>query len=75
MESFINLDGRYDSNRYTTDLKNISFENYGVNNPVYSQKDNFFQSNILNYELLSDTKLRSSFLWSSPKIYGELIDR
>ncbi len=75
MESFINLDGRYDSNRYTTDLKNISFENYGVNNLVYSQKDNFFQSNILNYELLSDTKLRSSFLWSEPKIYGELIDR
>ena len=75
MESFINLDGRYDSNRYTTDLKNVSFENYGANNPVYSQKDNFFQSNILNYELLSDTKLRSSFLWSEPKVYGELIDR
>ena len=67
IESFINLDGRYDSNRYTTDLKNVSFENYGANNPVYSQKDNFFQSNVLNYELLSDTKLRSSFLWSALK--------
>ena len=74
VESFINLDGRYDSHRYNTILTNVSFENYQINNHVYSQLNNLFNWNALNYSLLQSDSMPTTFLWSNPKIYSESID-
>lgn len=74
VESFVNLDGRWDSHRYDLDLTNSSFETNELNNPVYSQLNNFFNYNALDYNLLNSDNLQTSFMWSSPKVYGETID-
>ena len=47
-ESFINVDGRSDVNRYNTDSALMAPSNYGLMNTVYSQKNNFFNYNILD---------------------------
>ena len=47
-ESFINIDGRSDVNRYNTDSSLMTKSNYGLLNNIYSQKNNYFNYNILD---------------------------
>lgn len=41
-ETHVNLDGRYDKNRGQSDNTYITPQNFNLLNPVYSQRDNFF---------------------------------
>jgi len=51
-ESHVNLDGRWDRNRGQRDNTMISPVNFNLMNPVYNQKDNFF-----NYKKTEDDKV------------------
>lgn len=74
IESFVNLEGRYDSKRETESAFNLNWNNFNLINNVYSQENDFFNYNILNYKLLNNDYLPNTFLWSSPKIYSSSID-
>ena len=73
-ETQINLDGRWDRNRYQTDVRNISSANYGLVNLAYSQTNNFFNYKVLDYRILKEDKFPVSFIWSTQKIAGEIVD-
>lgn len=74
IESFENIDARYDTKRFTINNIGYTLDNYIHLNDVYKQKDNFFEYNVLDYDLLSSDNLPTTFLWSESKIYNELID-
>jgi hypothetical protein len=42
LETRVNLDGRYDTNRGLMDNTAVTKENFNLINPVYSQMNNFF---------------------------------
>lgn len=73
-ESFINLDGIYDVNRYNIDLKYSTPNNYGLLNEVYSQENNLFTSSILDYSIFDSNKFPSQVIWSSIKQPGARVD-
>lgn len=73
-ESYINLDGRYDRNRYNIDVRDKNDTNYGLVNEVYSQRDNYFTYRTLNLEQFKSTKFPTQVLWSLTKSNGELVD-
>lgn len=75
LESYVNIDGRYDTKRGSAGIENYVVENYAHVNPVYSQKDNVFPSSALDYKKFKNDKLVSSFLVSQPKKYNEFIDK
>lgn len=74
VESFVNEDGRYDTKRGNLKVNPYTQDNYSHVNPVYSQKNNVFEYNTLDYNLLLSDDLPTSFLWTNTKIYGETID-
>lgn len=61
-ESFINLDGRSDVNRYNTDSSLMAISNYGLFNNIYSQKNNYFSYNILDSELFNTSNFPSTIV-------------
>lgn len=73
-ESFINLDGRCDVNRYNTNSSLMTPSNYGLVNNVYSQKNNYFTYNILDPKLFKSTKFNNSIVWTKPKVSGSIND-
>jgi len=74
VESTINLDGRYDKNRYNTFVQNMTSDNYNKLNPVYSQANNFFTYRGLDYEVFNTDMFKNSITWSNTKILGEAVD-
>jgi len=46
LETYVNIDGRYDRNRGQINNTNMSPQNFNLLNPVYSQLDNFFSYKI-----------------------------
>lgn len=73
-ETRVNIDGRYDRNRANFNNLALSPNNFNLLNPVYSQKNNYF-----NYFVL-DTSLKindfnNSLTWSKEKSLGENIDQ
>lgn len=73
-ESRINLDGRYDRNRGQISNLNMSPINFNLMNPIYSQKDNFFNYRILDKEYYRNNKYPTQILWSLEKSCLEDID-
>lgn len=73
-ESRINLDGRYDRNRGQISNLNMSPINFNLMNPIYSQRDNFFNYRILDKEYYRNNKYPTQILWSLEKSYLEDID-
>lgn len=73
-ESFINLDGRSDVNRYNTDSSLMTPSNYGLLNSIYSQKNNYFNYNILDPLLFNTTNFTNTIIWSKTKIAGSIND-
>lgn len=79
IESYINLDGRYDQHNYM-DIDQI--RKYDQNtytqslNPAYSRKNDFITYKQVDYNLYnSDTyHFPTAIIWSLTKIYGETID-
>lgn len=73
-ETRTNLDGRYDRNRGQLSNLNMSPTNFNLINPVYSQRDNFFNYRILDNQYYRNTKYPSQVLWSMEKSYLEDVD-
>jgi len=73
-ESFINLDGRDDVNRYNTNSTLMSTSNYGLLNKIYSQKNNYFTYNVLDIDRFKANLFRNTIVWTKTKVSGELID-
>ena len=73
-ETRTNLDGRYDRNRGQLSNLNMSPTNFNLMNPVYSQKDNFFNYRILDKQYYRNIKYPTQVLWSTEKTYLEDVD-
>lgn len=73
-ETQINLDGRWDRNRYNTNVVNMTSSNYNRVNLAYSQLNNLFNYKTLDYRLLNQNVFRTSFTWSTQKLAGEAVD-
>lgn len=73
-ESFINLDGRYDANRYRTDVSVMQPTNYGLMNKVYTQKDNYFTYGIVDPERNKANSFKSTITWTGTKRNNEATD-
>lgn len=73
-ESRTNLDGRYDRNRGQISNLNMSSTNFNLINPIYSQRDNFFNYRILDKEYYRNNKYPTQVVWSMEKSYLENID-
>lgn len=73
-ESRTNLDGRYDRNRGQLSNLNMSPTNFNLMNPVYSQRDNFFNYRILDKQYYRNNKYPTQVLWSMEKSYLEDVD-
>ena len=73
-ESFINIDGRSDVNRYNTDSSLMTPTNYGLINNVYSQRNNFFNYNILDPLLFATKNFNNTIVWTKTKISGGVTD-
>jgi hypothetical protein len=69
-ESFVNLDGRCDINRYVIDSTYSTPENYSLNNSVYSQKNNYFSYSAISNELFNSNNFINSIAWSRVKKSG-----
>ena len=73
-ETRVNIDGRYDRNRGQLSNLNMSPTNFNLLNPVYSQKDNFFNYRILDKDYYSLNKFPTTITWSKEKTLSEEID-
>ena len=73
-ETKINLDGRYDNNRNSSNNLAMTPNNFNLLNPIYDQKDNYYLYHALDYDLMSLNKFSNTFTWTPKKIAGELTD-
>lgn len=73
-ETRVNIDGRYDRNRGQISNLNMSPTNFNLINPVYSQRDNFFNYRILDKQYYRNNKYPTQVLWSTEKTYLEDVD-
>lgn len=76
LETRVNLDGRYDTNRGLMDNTAITKENFNLINPVYSQMNNFFQYKILDERFNNkDTEYKNRITWTLDKKNGDDVDQ
>lgn len=72
-ETRVNCDGRYDKNRGNATKFTITPKNFNLMNPVYNQRNNFF-----NYQYLNKNRVYPNHFnqvtWSMTKTLGEEID-
>lgn len=73
-ETRLNMLGRYDKNIGKIENLNITPTNFNLFNPVYSQKDNFFNYRILDEDLYKRNSFSNTITWSKEKHSGEEID-
>lgn len=73
-ETRTNIDGRYDRNRANFNNLALSPNNFNLLNPVYSQKNNFFNYYALD-KSLKINNFNNSLTWSKEKSLGEDIDQ
>ena len=74
VETRVNIDGRYDRNRGQLSNLNMTPQNFNLLNPIYSQKDNFFNYRILDEDYYKLNNFRNSITWSKEKSSGEVQD-
>lgn len=73
VETHVNIDGRYDTNRGLADNTFITNENFNLLNNVYSQSNNFFNYSIQDPENNVEC-FGNSIIWSLNKENGADID-
>lgn len=73
-ETRINIDGRYDHNRGLESNLHVTPQNFNLFNPVYSQKNNFFNAIYLDSDELRESSFPSQIWYSLNKTLGEAID-
>lgn len=73
-ETRINIDGRYDKNKGNTSNLNILNTNFNKINPVYTQRDNFFNYRILDNDYYKISKYPASVTWTKTKTSASDVD-
>ena len=73
-ESWINFDGRYDNRIGILTNWTTNNTNFNKINPVYSQKDNFFNYNILPDDFYNTNYFRNQITWGLTKTAGTITD-
>lgn len=74
VETRINLEGRYDSNKADKPHFHILPSNFNLINKVYTQKNNFFEYYGIDYDRVEVNKYPNLISWSKTKTSGELVD-
>ena len=74
LETYVNIDGRYDRNRGQMSNINMSPQNFNLINPVYNQRDNFFSYRILDEDFYTNTRFPNQITWSKEKQSGADVD-
>lgn len=75
LETYVNLDFRYDSNRGSGRNIVLSPQNFNLyNHLAYEQVNNFFTYHGLDFDRFSDNEFPSTITWSLEKHLGEDID-
>lgn len=76
LETRVNLDGRYDTNRGLMDNTAITKENFNLINPVYSQMNNFFQYKKIDDRFNNkDIEYKNRITWTLDKQNGDDVDQ
>lgn len=73
-ETRVNMLGRYDKNIGNLSNLNADPVNFNLFNPIYSQKDNFFNYRILDDDFYKLNNFPNSITWSKIKHLGEDVD-
>lgn len=73
-ETRVNIDGRYDRNRGQVSNLNMSPRNFNLLNPVYSQKDNFFNYRLFDKDYYKLNSFPNTITWSKEKSLAESVD-
>ena len=73
-ETRINLDGRYDRNRGNISNLTTTPQNFNLLNPIYSQRNNYFNYHTLDYNKFSNDYFPNTIIWSKEKNNSEEID-
>ena len=73
-ETRVNMLGRYDKNIGNLSNLNADPTNFNLFNPVYLQKDNFFNYRILDSDIYKLDNFPNSITWSKEKHLGEDVD-
>lgn len=74
-ETRVNIDGRYDRNRGQLNNLYMSPTNFNLVNPVYSQRNTFFNYRILDDDYYKVNKFPTSVTWSLEKENVAIIDK
>ena len=74
LESYVNIDGRYDRNRGQANNLNMTPQNFNLLNPVYSQRDNFFTYRIQEDDYYKNKEYPNQITWSKTKASGDETD-
>lgn len=74
LETYVNIDGRYDRNRGQINNLNMSPRNFNLYNPIYSQVDNFFSYKVLDEDDYKNVNYPNQITWSLTKNSGSDVD-
>lgn len=74
VETYANIDGRYDRNRGQINNLNMSPRNFNLYNPVYSQRDNFFSYKIMDDDFYKNNLFPNQITWTKEKQSGADVD-
>lgn len=72
-ETRVNIDGRYDRNRGSSNITSLSPQNFNLMNEVYSQKPNYFAQRTDN-STYKEGDYSNYVAWSKTKTIGEKVD-
>ena len=73
-ETRVNIDGRYDRNRGNISNLTTTPQNFNLLNPVYNQRNNYFNYHTLDYNKFSNDYFPNTIVWSKEKKNSEEID-
>ena len=74
LETYMNIDGRYDRNRGQINNTTVSLSNFNLMNPVYSQLNNFFSYKIGSSYEENSTQYLNQITWTKTKESGADVD-
>lgn len=74
LETYVNIDGRYDRNRGQINNLNMTPQNFNLINHVYSQLNNFFTYRILDEQYYNIKSFPNQITWTKEKQSGADID-
>lgn len=73
-ETYYNIEGRYDNNKYLTNPVFVEDSIFNKINPAYTQKNNFFVGVYIPTNRIYLDTFPNQITWSTNKVNGELVD-